>query len=65
MLSNRVREMTCVVTIAWVGIVMPVKVLVFLWQLRQIPSTWQEIIPLCFLIAMSVGLVVETVRRAG
>jgi hypothetical protein len=64
MLSNRIRGLMCAASVAWVGIGMPFKVMALLWQLRRMPSVWEEIIPLCFLIALSVRLVVETLRRS-
>ena len=65
MLSNRIRDLMGAFSVAWVGIGMPFNVLALLWQLRRMPSVWEEIIPLCFLIGLSLWLVVKILRRSA
>ena len=59
---GRLQGLLCAGSIAWVGIWMPCKVLTWLWQLWPLVGVWEEIIPMCFLIALSVGLLIRLVR---
>ena len=59
---GRLPGLLCAGSIAWVGIWMPCKVLTWLWQLWPLVGVWEEIIPMCFLIALSVGLLIRLVR---
>jgi hypothetical protein len=62
MAVNRFLEFMCAVSVAWVGIWMPCKVLTWLWRLWPLVGVWEEIISLCFLVALSVGLLIRLVR---
>jgi hypothetical protein len=62
MASNRFRGFMCALSIAWVGIWMPCKVLTWLWRLWPLVGVWEEIIPLCFLVMVSVGLLIRLFR---
>jgi hypothetical protein len=64
MISNRVRDLIYAGAFAWLGIVLPLKALALLWQLRQMPSVRDEIISLCFLVTLSLRFVVDRVRRS-
>jgi hypothetical protein len=62
MTIDRFLQLMCAVSIAWVGIWMPCKDLAWLWSLWPMASIREEIIPLCFLVALSVGLLFGLVR---
>ena len=63
MTANRFLGLLYASSIGWVGIWMPCKVLAWLWRLWPVAGIWEEIIPLCFLIALSVGLLINLIRR--
>jgi hypothetical protein len=52
----------CALSIAWVGIWMPCEVLTWLLRLWPLVRVWEEIIPLCFLVMVSVGLLIRLLR---
>ncbi len=60
---RRLAVLLYVVSIGWVGIWMPCKVLAWLWSLRPLVGAWEEIIPLCFLITISVGMLIRLGRK--
>ena len=60
---GRLPGLLCAVSIAWVGIWMPCNVLVWLLQLWRMVGVWEEIIPLCFLVILSVGLLIGLIRN--
>jgi hypothetical protein len=62
MTMNRVLSVMYGLSIGWIGIVLPLKVLASLWRFWSFPGFWDEIIALCFLVALSVGLLVGLFR---
>lgn len=62
MTMNRFLRLVYAFSIGWVGIWMPCKVLASLWRFCSFTGFWDEIIPLCFLVALSVGLLVRLFR---
>jgi len=62
MVTNRFLGLMYALSIGWVGVWMPCKVLGSLWRFCSFAGFWNEIIPLCFLIALSVGLLIRLLR---
>ena len=56
---GRLQGLLCAGSIAWVGVWMPCKVLTWLWRLWPLVGVSEEILPLCFLIALSLGLLIR------
>jgi ABC-type dipeptide/oligopeptide/nickel transport system permease component len=62
MTGNRFLTLLYAFSIGWVGIWMPCKALASLWGFWSFAGFWNEIIPLCFLAALSLGLLVRLFR---
>ena len=62
---GRLAGLLCAVSIAWVGIWMPCNVLAWPRRLWRFPGVWDEIIPLCFLIVVSLGLLIRLCVNFG
>jgi len=63
MATNRFLNLLYAFSIGWVGVWMPIKVLASLWHFLSFAGFWDEIIPLSFLIALSVGLLIGLFRN--
>ena len=61
--TNRFIGLMSALSIGWVGVWMPCKVLASLWRFCSFAGFWDEIIPLCFLVALSVGLLIGLFRN--